>query len=132
MAEWRLFRGWSNAELRARLLRLPETPLNFEGVEADMTPDNGWHHYYSEAVIARAPDLDARFERARVALANYTFSDPAIVTAHFDPAVRCRGAAGARSRRYRARPRRGARGPRPLDRDPAQPLAGPSTKLSSC
>jgi uncharacterized protein (UPF0548 family) len=87
MAEWRLFRGWSNAELRARLARLPDKPLNFQGVEADMTPDNGWHHYYSEAVVARAPDLDVRFERARVALANYTFSDPTIVTAHFDPAV---------------------------------------------
>jgi uncharacterized protein (UPF0548 family) len=87
MAEWRLFRGWSSAELRTRLLRLPDTPLNFDGVEADMTADNGWHHYYSEAVIAREPDLDARFQRARVALANYTFSDPAIVTAHFDPAV---------------------------------------------
>ncbi len=85
MAEWRLLRGWSSAELKARLERLPDTPLNFDGVEADMTVDNGWHHYFSEAVIAHQPDLDARFHRARVALGNYTFSKPDIVTAHFDP-----------------------------------------------
>lgn len=87
MAEWRLFRGWSSAELQARLARLPDTPLNFDGVEADMTADNGWHHYYSEAVIASEPELEARFERARAALTNYAFSKPSIVTAHFDPDV---------------------------------------------
>ncbi len=87
MAEWRLLRGWSSAELQARLAWLPETPLNFDGVEADMTVDKGWHHSYSEAVIAREPELEARFDRARAALTNYAFSKPSIVTAHFNPDV---------------------------------------------
>jgi len=51
-----------------------------------MTGDRGWHHYHSQAVISRGADADSRFARAKTALATYQFSDPAIVTAHFDPA----------------------------------------------
>ncbi len=87
MTEWRLLRGWSSGELHARLARLPDTPLNFDEVEEDMTVEDGWHHYFSEAVIARQPDLDTRFSRAKAALTNYSFSKPQIVTAHFDPAT---------------------------------------------
>src|SRR6185503_9950024 len=59
---------------------------NFEGAEEELTGARGWHHWHSEAVIARDADAsDARFARARVALANYQFSDPGIVVAHFDP-----------------------------------------------
>nr|MDQ3070752.1 DUF1990 domain-containing protein [Acidobacteriota bacterium] len=83
--EWRLFRGWSPDELKARLNRLESTPLNFDAIETLMTADNGWHHYYSEAIIAIEPEGHAHFDRARVALANYQFSDPAVVTAHFAP-----------------------------------------------
>jgi uncharacterized protein (UPF0548 family) len=86
MAEWRLFRGWRSEELRARLEVVPGLAPNFEVNEATLTGEQGWHHYYSEAIIAREPTEDALFERARVALANYQFSDPGIVLAHFDPA----------------------------------------------
>jgi len=86
MMEWRLFSGWTSDELRARVERLSSAQLNFEGVEADLTGDRGWHHYCSEAIVARdKPGADECFERARVALANYQFSDPKIVIAHFDP-----------------------------------------------
>lgn len=85
MAEWRLLRGWSSDELRARMAHLSTAQLNFEGVEEEMTGEKGWHHYHSEAVIAEEPDGTACFERARVALANYQFSAPRIVIAHFDP-----------------------------------------------
>ena len=85
MAEWRLFGEWSSAELRSRLEALRVRTLNFHAVEEEMTGDRGWHHYYSEAVIARGDDVDHRFARAKTALATYQFSDPAIVVAHFDP-----------------------------------------------
>jgi uncharacterized protein (UPF0548 family) len=86
MAEWRLFRGWSSAELRNRLEALRDKTLNFDAVDEEMTGDRGWRHYHSEAVIARGDDVDQRFARAKTALATYQFSDPAIVVAHFDPA----------------------------------------------
>jgi uncharacterized protein (UPF0548 family) len=38
-------------------------------------------------VITTVAEGEQRFERARVALANYQFSDPNIVIAHFDPAL---------------------------------------------
>jgi uncharacterized protein (UPF0548 family) len=85
VAEWRLFRGWSNDELKLRLTTLATTPLNFDAVEEEMTDEAGWHHYHSDAIIAREPKGNDYFERARVALANYRFSDPGIVMAHFDP-----------------------------------------------
>ena len=87
MAEWRLFRNWSSGALRARLDALPARPLNFEAEEAEMTSEQGWHHYHSDAVIATEREGDTMFERARVALANYQFSNPRIVVAHFDPAT---------------------------------------------
>jgi uncharacterized protein (UPF0548 family) len=87
MAEWRLFRGWSSDELRARVERLPALAINFEGVEEEMTGDQGWHHYYSEAVVAIEPDGDAMFDRARQAVATYQFSKPEIVVAHLDPST---------------------------------------------
>ena len=85
MAEWRLARGWSSEAMRTRLDQL-ETPSNNPVVnEEEMTGARGWHHYHSEAVIAMMAQGEPRFERACVALANYQFSDPAIVRAHFDP-----------------------------------------------
>lgn len=85
MAEWRFLRGWSNAELAERLRRLADAPRNFDAADEAMTIENGWRHYHSEAVIARESDREAAFERASNALAHYRFSDPGIVTAHFDP-----------------------------------------------
>jgi uncharacterized protein (UPF0548 family) len=84
MAEWRLLRGWANETLKARLDQLAEARLNFG--ERELDAENGWHHYSSESVIAQRSD-DSCFERARVALMNYQFSDPDIVQAHFDPAT---------------------------------------------
>jgi uncharacterized protein (UPF0548 family) len=86
MAEWRLFGGWPSDALRVRVERLPHVERNFDAEEEQMTAEGGWHHYHSEAVIARETEGGGCFERARVALANYQFSDPNIVTAHFDPA----------------------------------------------
>ena len=88
MAEWRLLTSWSSAALKARLDALPGKSVNFdEAAEEAMTRERGWHHYHSEAVIARGGDVDERFARAKTALATYQFSDPAIVVAHFDPAA---------------------------------------------
>lgn len=86
MAEYRIFKSWSSKELKARLLALHFLKRNFEALEHEMTVDHGWHHYYSEAVIAREdPGATEYFDRAVVALSNYEFSDGDIVVAHFDP-----------------------------------------------
>lgn len=84
MTEWRALRGWSPEALRGRLDALG-TQRNFDAAEDEMTADRGWHHYHSEAVIAREPEGEACFSRACTAVANYQFSDPSIVVAHFDP-----------------------------------------------
>ncbi len=84
MAEWRALRGWSSSELESRLQVLASAGRNFDANEIDMTGDRGWDHYHSDAVITRVGD-DDHFARARVALANYQFSDPAIVVGHCDP-----------------------------------------------
>jgi len=91
MAEWRLWRSWPAALIRARLEQARTFPSNIEAAEEEMTGERGWHHYYSEAVIATEAAGDDRFGRARTALANYQFSDPAIVLAHFDPTEPLRG-----------------------------------------
>jgi uncharacterized protein (UPF0548 family) len=85
MAEWRLFNSWSPEAIKARLEEVKARPLNFDAAEEEMTGESGWHHYHSEAVIAREPQGDECFKRASVALANYQFSDPGIVLAHFEP-----------------------------------------------
>lgn len=85
MAEWRLLRGWSAEELRARIEAAEAVERNFDAEEEDMTGETGWYHYYSEAIIARELEGTDRFERARVGLRHYQFSHPGIVTAHFDP-----------------------------------------------
>ena len=86
MAHWRLWSSWPAPFIREQLEQARTARPNVDAAEEDMTGEHGWHHYYSEAVIATAADDDDRFTRARVALANYQFSDPAIVLAHFDPA----------------------------------------------
>jgi len=86
MAEWRLWRSWPAASIRTRLEQARAARTGVDEAEEQMTGEHGWHHYDSEAIIARVADGDDRFARARVALANYQFSDPSIVLAHFDPA----------------------------------------------
>lgn len=85
MAEWRVLRGWSSRELKARLERVATARRNFDAPDDEMTAAHGWHHYHSESVSAHEPEGDACFERARAALADYQFSDPGIVEAHFEP-----------------------------------------------
>jgi len=91
MAEWRFLRGWSSDELAQRLQELAAASRNFDAADEAMTLEHGWGHYYSEAVIARDSQERASFERVSEALANYRFSDPDIVTAHFEPDTPLRG-----------------------------------------
>lgn len=89
MAEWRIGRGWQEEELEERLRALPTLQRNFSDPPEHMTLERGWHHYFSESVIAQAvpgpPEEKGLFERGSGAVANYEFSDPRIVIAHFDP-----------------------------------------------
>lgn len=91
MAEWRLGRGWSDAELLERLARARDLPHNFSEDPEEMTVERGWNHYFSEAVVGReaagTPVSDGPFEKGRVAVTQYVFSDPTIVVGHFDPRV---------------------------------------------
>ena len=86
MAEWRIGRGWTNEELRARLDEAKQLPLSFDP-EADRTPDTGWDIIHSWAVVAcepPGPPVDGGpFERLWHALQRFHHSDPRIVIAHF-------------------------------------------------
>jgi uncharacterized protein (UPF0548 family) len=88
MAEWRIGRGWSEAELATRVAKLEDVPTNFRVAYEDMTPENGWSLYRSQAVIAREepgdPAASGPFRRAAAAVASYQFSNPRIVIGHFD------------------------------------------------
>ncbi|MFW5951572.1 MAG: DUF1990 family protein [Gemmatimonadota bacterium] len=89
MAEWRFWRGWSEEALAARLAALEVLERNFDP-EAAGNRALGWRHHASETVVARErtgpPEPHGAFARARAAVARYEFSDPRIVTGHFDPA----------------------------------------------
>lgn len=89
MTEWRIARGWSEDELERRLKALRSQPRNFSDPVDEMTIERGWHQYSSEATVAQGPpgppEEDGPFARGRKAVANYEFSDPRIVIAHFDP-----------------------------------------------
>ena len=88
MAEWRIGRGWSDAELLTRLRALRAAGLNFDVDPAGMTSANGWRKHQSDAVVAQEPPgpplPDGPFRRGRTAVADYEFSEPSIVTGHFD------------------------------------------------
>lgn len=89
LAEWRVLRGWTDAELHERLRRVAGYERNFEERDAvEMTAARGWHEYGSTATIAREaagpPEPDGCFERGCEAIFNYRFSDPGIVECHFD------------------------------------------------
>lgn len=91
MSEWRFLQGWSDEQIKDRLLALRGLERNFSTPIDQMTPERGWHRYFSEATIARTtpgrPEENGLFERGRTAVANYEFSDPRILIAHFDPEV---------------------------------------------
>lgn len=87
--EWRFGSGWSVTELEHHLSRLRDRKTNFSESWHRMTVERNWNRYSSEAVLAQelsGPPLpDGFFQRARIGLENYKFSDPEIVVAHFDP-----------------------------------------------
>ena len=90
--EWRFGRGWTETELAQRLTALANVPRNFDVDDpAEMTTANGWNHYRSSAALAREPEGapidEGFFHHGCIALRNFQFSDPAIVTAHFDPSA---------------------------------------------
>lgn len=90
MAEWRIGRGWTEAELEERLERLEGTSRNFDDPVDELTRERGWRHYHSEAVIGHdsaGSTLGEAFERGQDAIATYAFSDPRIVIGHFNPDV---------------------------------------------
>lgn len=91
MAEWRLGRGWTEPELAQRLAAAGALHPSFDAVPSQMTRANGWNRYSSESVLAREaggePAPGGPFERARVAVSAYQFSDPAIVVGHLDATV---------------------------------------------
>ncbi len=86
--EWRFGRGWTSRELETRLatLGLREHDTTAEG---EMDPSHGYGQHFSEALVALEPHGppagDGPFERARPMVGAYLFSDPRIVTGHFDP-----------------------------------------------
>lgn len=94
MAEWRFGRGWGAEELTARLLALEGLERNFAPSEPK-TAERGWRSHVSETTVARErpgpPEPSGPFERARSAVAGYAFSDPAIVSARFDPTAPLEG-----------------------------------------
>lgn len=88
MSLWRFGRGWSNEEMARYLKALKARKPNFSTPLAQMTPENGWTSDGAETVIGREPPgppiRDGLFARCRAAIVNYDFSDPKIVTGHFD------------------------------------------------
>ena len=89
MAEWRFLSGWSEAELAPRLTALAHLRASAPADFDQMPEKDGWRRYGSEAVLTHEPPgpplLDGAFERAWAAVERYAFSDPEIVTAHFEP-----------------------------------------------
>lgn len=94
VAEWRLLRSWGEEDLALRLRALDGLERNFDASEPK-TPEHGWRSHDSETTVGREragrPEPAGAFERAREAVVRYEFSDPAIVTAHFDPGAPLEG-----------------------------------------
>jgi uncharacterized protein (UPF0548 family) len=90
VAEWRWRKGWSDEELAARLEAASRSRPSFSEEWEEMTPEHGWRHSFSEAMIGREPPgqpvAGGALERSWQAITLYEFSDPRIITAHFDPA----------------------------------------------
>lgn len=89
MAEYRIGHGWTDAELLDRLRALEGLGRNFVEDDDMMTGERGWNRYRSDALLTTErpglPVNDGPFERGWLAMRSFQFSDPSIVTAHFDP-----------------------------------------------
>lgn len=95
MAEYRIGRSWTEAELEAHLAGLAGRGVNYSDPLEAMTPEKGWSHYFSEAVVGfespGPPEPEGAFARGRTVVADYAFSDPRIVIGHYDPEVPLEG-----------------------------------------
>jgi uncharacterized protein (UPF0548 family) len=95
VSRWRILRPWKSRELQDYLAELPQRSVNFAVALADMTPENGWTIDGIEDTIGHEPPgppvPDGLYERAKKAIVNYEFSDPRIVTGHFDPTLPLEG-----------------------------------------
>lgn len=89
VAEWRFLRGWSDAELHARLVALEGVGRNFEEAPDALRADDVWRVYRSRAQVGverpGPPGQGGPFERMRSGVTSYRFSDPDVVKGHFDP-----------------------------------------------
>ena len=89
MADWRLGLPWTEAELETKLNALRKVGNNFPSSGPLSQDGTDWRRYYSESIIAREapgrPVPDGAYETAWTAITRYQFSDPGIVTGHFDP-----------------------------------------------
>lgn len=87
LADWRFARGWSRQELERGLHARRGLDLNYDP-GAPTTVADGWRQFAAEAPIAREgpgpPEPGGAFEKAWEAVVRYEFSDPRIVTGHFD------------------------------------------------
>jgi uncharacterized protein (UPF0548 family) len=87
LADWRFARGWSEEELERGLQARHGFELNFDPV-APKAPEDGWRQLVAETPIARErpgpPEPGGAFEKAWEGIVRYEFSDPRIVTGHFD------------------------------------------------
>lgn len=99
MAEWRFHRSWSARELHERLIALDGLQRNWPGLEGEevsadvLKPELGFHYHHSAAIIGHEDKGPAGelFARGVKLITDYEFSDPRIVTAHFEKAVPLEG-----------------------------------------
>ena len=93
--EFRWSRGFTERELELKLKRLAQCPSSGPLSDDEAASDPSWHHYYSEALIAREapgiPNREGKFEQARQAIARYEFSDPTLVRGYFDSTAALNG-----------------------------------------
>lgn len=75
--------------MRAFLEDADSLRTDVEVPEEQMRPGSGWNLVQSNAVITHErpgpPEEDGAFERARQLVESFAFSDPRIVTGHYDP-----------------------------------------------
>jgi len=89
MSRWRFGSRWPEGALKDYLAELKQRTVNFDVPPEQMTVANGWtidgSHDSLGTETEGPPVADGLFDRARQALVNYDFSDPSIVTGHYDP-----------------------------------------------
>lgn len=88
MADWRIGRAWSEQEIRQQLERQRSSVTNFDYDPDELIRRPDWYSYSSESVIANTepgpPLPGGPFDRGRIAVDAFEFSDTRIVRAYFD------------------------------------------------